>query len=231
MRAWARAGRWLSDIGASVSVRVARGFAVPALRVLTVGDQVFGGLTPAPTGPPVSTVLNSIIPVFNVAKAATPGTGIPSVEGAIGAVLPVLTLAKAAVTNIGVPGLEAAINGVVELATMVSTTRQTMKANKEDLAKLEKIAKELIIIDVSDCSDDLTRRLTALASNLSPIATQCQSLQKKNRFARFFYSKEHKEEIQAIRDSITNIIRDFSFYGHISIEKLVGDIVSKGVHT
>ncbi|KAJ7200798.1 hypothetical protein GGX14DRAFT_400404 [Mycena pura] len=189
-----------------------------------------GPVTPAPTGPPVSTVLNSIIHVFNVAKAAAPDAGTRSVEDAIGAVLPVLNLAKAAVTSVGVPGLEAAINGVAELATMVYNTRQTLKANKEDLAKLEKIVKELINIDVSDCSDDLTRRLTTLASNLSPISTRCQSLQKKNRFARFFYSKEHKEEIQGIRDSITNIIRDFTFYGNISIEKLVGDIVSKGVH-
>ena len=142
-----------------------------------------GPVTPAPTGPPVSTVLDSIIPVFNVAKAAAPGTGpeIPSVQGTISAVLPVLNLAKAAVTNVGVPGLEGAINGVVELATMVSvracvinglrsqTTRQTMKANKEDLAKLKKIAEELIIIDVSDCSDDLTRRLTTLASYVVPM--------------------------------------------------------------
>ncbi|KAJ7189342.1 hypothetical protein GGX14DRAFT_702062 [Mycena pura] len=187
-------------------------------------SRASGPVSSAPTGlVPVSTVLDSTIPVFNVAKAAASGAGTPSVEGAIGAVLPVLNLAKAAVTSVGVPGLEAAINGVVELATMV----YTMKANKEDLAKLEKIVKELIIIDVSDCSDDLTRRLTTLASNLSPISTRCQSLQKKNRFARFLYSKEHKEEIQGIRNSITNIIQDFSFYGNISIEKLVGDIVSK----
>ncbi|KAJ7200811.1 hypothetical protein GGX14DRAFT_400415 [Mycena pura] len=122
-------------------------------RLSIPGIRASGPVTPAPIGLP----------------AAASGAGTPSVEGAIGAVLPVLNLAKAAVTSVGVPGLEAAINGVAELATMVYNTRQTMKANKEDLAKLEKIVNELIVIDVSDCSDDLTRRLTALASYVVPM--------------------------------------------------------------
>ncbi|KAJ7229837.1 hypothetical protein GGX14DRAFT_383792 [Mycena pura] len=168
-------GRGRSVSAEVFAVRVpARHFAcaVPALRVLweTKCSAVHTDVPSIDASSCLWTSDPSTYWAAYVAKAAAPGTpGIPSVEGTISAVLPVLNLAKAAVTNVGVPGLEGAINGVVELATMVSNTPQMMKANKEDLAKLEKIANELIIIDVSDCSDDLTRRLTTLASYVVPM--------------------------------------------------------------
>ncbi|KAJ7821853.1 hypothetical protein B0H13DRAFT_1920490 [Mycena leptocephala] len=66
-------------------------------------------------------------------------------------ILPALNLAKAGVTGLGVPGVEPIINGVLELGKMVLA----MKANKEDLARLDEFLKELIAIDVSATSDDL----------------------------------------------------------------------------
>ncbi|KAJ7194310.1 hypothetical protein GGX14DRAFT_404768 [Mycena pura] len=151
----------------------------------------------------------------------------PPAQTSFSAVLPVLNLANAAVQGIGIPGIEGAINSISELATMVLT----MKANKDDLANLEKALQVLIAIDVSDCSGDLARRLNTFTSNLDPIVTQCKSLKNKSGRARFFNSKEHKEEIQGIQESIISLIHDFTFYSNISIEKLVGDMVSKGVHS
>src|ERR1700761_8266052 len=49
-------------------------------------------------------------------------------------------------------------------------------------------------------------------SNLNPIITRCKSLEKKSRFIRFFNSKEHKEEIQGIRESIISLIHNFTVW-------------------
>jgi hypothetical protein len=43
--------------------------------------------------------------------------------------LPILNLAKASVSGIGIPGVEGAINAVVELATMVSVSESAFHDN------------------------------------------------------------------------------------------------------
>ncbi|KAJ7196486.1 hypothetical protein GGX14DRAFT_196362 [Mycena pura] len=103
----------------------------------------------------------------------------------------------------------------------------TMKTNKDDLAKLEKALQALTAINVSDCSEDLAQQLNTFTSNLNPIITQCKTLEQKSQFARIFNSKEHKEEIQGIRESIKSLICNFTFYSNISIEKMVSDMLSK----
>ncbi|KAJ6487483.1 hypothetical protein C8R47DRAFT_1216251 [Mycena vitilis] len=76
-------------------------------------------------------------------------------------VRPALELAKAGVTGIGIPtGLEPAINGALHLTTMLLT----MKANKEDLSKLEDTLKRLSAINVSGPSPDLTKRVADFTS-------------------------------------------------------------------
>ncbi|KAJ6566194.1 WD40-repeat-containing domain protein [Mycena capillaripes] len=140
-------------------------------------------------------------------------------------VVPALSLAKAGVTGIGIPGVEPAINGVLELAMMVST----MHSNKEDLSKLEKCLNTLITINTSACGDDLKNRLITLVSKLKVISVDCKSLAEKHRIQRFFKSKEYKGKIQGIKDSISEYIRDFTFYGNISIEKSV-EVLTLKVH-
>ncbi|KAJ6594878.1 hypothetical protein B0H19DRAFT_975088, partial [Mycena capillaripes] len=138
-------------------------------------------------------------------------------------VLPVLNLAKAGVTGIGIPGVEGAINGVVELATMVAT----MKSNKEDLSKLQKCLHTLIVVDASGCGDDLKNRLSIFVQRITLISVDCKALAEKHGFRRFVMGKEYKEQIQGIKDSIASAIQDFIFYGNISIEKLVENMTSK----
>ncbi|KAJ7508944.1 hypothetical protein B0H11DRAFT_1901719 [Mycena galericulata] len=166
---------------------------------------------------------------------STPQPGATATHVFSSVVLPVLTLAKGGATGIGVPGVEPAINGVLELATMLVT----MKANKEDLSALGSSLNKLITIDVSGTSGDLEVRLAALSSmficpprgfrNLKPIAAECKSITEKGRLNRFFKSKEYKQKIGDIKSSIASYIQEFTFYGNISIEKLVGDIVKKGL--
>ncbi|KAJ7203247.1 hypothetical protein GGX14DRAFT_652031 [Mycena pura] len=177
-------------------------------------------LNPATAASGTQARIPSLSTHSTVNKHSIPGS---PTQKSFSTVLPVLNLAKAAVQGIGIPGIEGAINSISELAAMVST----MKANKDDLAKLDKALQALIAINVSDCSDDLARRLKTFTSNLNPIITQCKSFEKKSRFIRFFNSKEHKEEIQGIRESIISLIHNFTFYSNISIEKLVGDMISK----
>ncbi|KAJ7792884.1 hypothetical protein B0H14DRAFT_2623406 [Mycena olivaceomarginata] len=136
---------------------------------------------------------------------------------------PALRLGKAGVTGIGIPGVEGVVNGVVELAEMVST----MRGNKKDLVKLKKHLDELDTIDCSDMEGDLKERVEKLKNKLRLIAADCHPLTKKHRVMRFLNSKEDKEEIQSIQNSIVSCIQDFTFYGNISIEKLVGDLASQ----
>ncbi|KAJ7764420.1 hypothetical protein B0H16DRAFT_1526974, partial [Mycena metata] len=138
-------------------------------------------------------------------------------------VIPVLSLAKASVTSIGVPAVEPVINGVLELATMVST----MRSNKEDLAKLENCLNDLITLDASGCSEDLKNRLTALTSDLNSISLACKALVEKPRFNRFVMSRDYKDRIQEIKNSIGSCIRNFTFYGNISIEELIACMTVK----
>ncbi|KAF7362706.1 WD-REPEATS-REGION domain-containing protein [Mycena venus] len=138
-------------------------------------------------------------------------------------ILPALTLAQSGVTGIGIPGVEGAINGVLELAMMLST----MKANKEDLAKLEKSLHKLITIDTAGVGANLKQRLDTLSSELKMIDFERKSLAEKSRFQRFLRSKQYKEKIQGIKDSVASHILHFTFYGNISIEKCVEDMASK----
>ncbi|KAJ7189443.1 hypothetical protein GGX14DRAFT_547090 [Mycena pura] len=71
---------------------------------------------------------------------------------------PALSLGRAGVTGIGIPGVEGVFSGVVELAEMVST----MRANKEDLLKLEKRLKALVGIKCLGMGGELKERLEIL---------------------------------------------------------------------
>ncbi|KAF7378037.1 hypothetical protein MSAN_00227600 [Mycena sanguinolenta] len=140
------------------------------------------------------------------------------------AVLPALKLAKAGATGLGVPGVEPVITAVLELVTMVSI----MKSNKEDLSKLEQILKKLTVIDMATAGDDLKARTAELALNLTPLAEKCTALVEERDIKHLFRSKEYKEKIQGIKNSITSHIQEFTFYGNISIEKIVANMISKG---
>ncbi|KAJ7613307.1 WD40-repeat-containing domain protein [Mycena polygramma] len=145
------------------------------------------------------------------------GRTLESVKGA-------LELAKAGVTGIGIPtGLEPAINGALELTTMLLT----MKANKEDLTKLEETLKTLTSVDASGPSPDLTKRVAAFTSNLEPLVKECAALASKRGIKQFFNSKKYQEKLGAIKNSIATEIQKFTFYGNISIERLVRDLASK----
>ncbi|KAJ7613317.1 hypothetical protein DFH06DRAFT_147325 [Mycena polygramma] len=138
------------------------------------------------------------------------GRILESVKGA-------LELAKAGVTGISIPmGLEPAINGALELTTMLLT----MKANKEDLTKLEETLKKLTSIDASAPSADLT-------SNLEPLVKECAALASKRGIKQFFNSKKYQEKLGAIKNSIATQIQEFTFCGTVSIERLVTDLASK----
>ncbi|KAJ6548144.1 hypothetical protein DFH09DRAFT_1504633 [Mycena vulgaris] len=139
------------------------------------------------------------------------------------AILRALRLAKAGATGIGIPGVEPTITGVLELATMLSLIRRTFR-------KLEKALNKLITINASNASGaggDLKQRLTALTSEFEGIACECKSLTEKSRLRRFFKSKDDKDKIQDIKNSITSHIQHFTFYGNMSIEKAVEAMVSK----
>ncbi|KAJ7208515.1 hypothetical protein GGX14DRAFT_395669 [Mycena pura] len=140
-------------------------------------------------------------------------------------VLPALEFTRAAVTGVGIPGVEGAINGVVQLATMVST----MKANMEDLPDLEKGLNKLIALDGSYCAGELKQRLSALQGNLKPIADRCKSLIHKSGIKQFLKSNVYEKEIQGMKASLASHIRDFTFQGGISIEKLASDMAPKGM--
>ncbi|KAJ7018871.1 hypothetical protein C8F04DRAFT_1242939, partial [Mycena alexandri] len=134
---------------------------------------------------------------------------------------PALRLGKAAVTGIGIPGVEGVVNGVIELGEMVLT----MRGNKEDLVKLKKHLDTLDAIDCSNMGGDLKQRVETLKKELHLITTDHNQLAKREKFMRFFDSKGDKEVIQNIQNSIVSCIRDFTFYGTVSIEKLVGGMV------
>ncbi|KAJ7155263.1 hypothetical protein C8R46DRAFT_1117335 [Mycena filopes] len=138
-------------------------------------------------------------------------------------VIPVLTLAKASVTGIGIPAVEPVLNGVLELATMIST----MRSNNEALVKLEICLSRLTVIDTADCPTDLKTRLTTLSSNLGAMSLECKSLREKHRINRFVMGKEYENRIEGMKTSITTHIRDFTFYGNISIEKAIADMAGK----
>ncbi|KAJ7726681.1 WD40-repeat-containing domain protein [Mycena maculata] len=140
-----------------------------------------------------------------------------------GSILPALNLAKAGVTGIGVPGVEGAVNVIYELATMIST----MQANKKDLAELEKSLTLMAAIDVSGATGDLKKPDPGAPRKFMAKATECRSLREKSAMRRLVMGNDYKGKISDIRNRITADIREFTFHGNISIEKLVTDMGSK----
>ncbi|KAJ7023485.1 hypothetical protein C8F04DRAFT_1134494 [Mycena alexandri] len=106
-----------------------------------------------------------------------------------------------------------------------------MRGNKEDLVKLKKHLDTLDAVDCSNMGGDLKQRVETLKKELHLITTDHTQLVKREKFMRFFDSKGDKEAIQNIQNSIVSCIQDFTFYGTVSIEKLVGDMVAQGIHT
>ncbi|KAJ7511321.1 hypothetical protein B0H11DRAFT_1899788 [Mycena galericulata] len=135
--------------------------------------------------------------------------------------IPVLRCVKESVAGIGIPGPEAALGGVLAVAEMI----QDMQSNKEDLAKLKPHLEELIKVDTSGCDGELEKRLTELASKLEPFVDKCKSLAAKNNLKQMIKGKKYREQIHCMRDDIASNIQEFTFYGSISIEKLVKDLV------
>ncbi|KAJ7330448.1 hypothetical protein DFH08DRAFT_314027 [Mycena albidolilacea] len=140
-----------------------------------------------------------------------------------GGILDTLRLAKEVTAGSSVPGLEGTIGIVLALAEMV----QSMKSNKEALAELQPYLEDLNKIDTSDCNNDLKDRLEAFQMKVTPIIADCKLLQSKGKVAHFFKGKEYKEKIQDLRDRVAGHIRDFTFYGSISVEILVGNLVAQ----
>ncbi|KAJ7025464.1 hypothetical protein C8F04DRAFT_1128487 [Mycena alexandri] len=103
----------------------------------------------------------------------------------------------------------------------------TMRGNKEDLVKLKKHLDTLDAVDSSNMGGDLKQRVETLKKELHLITTDHNQLAKREKFMRFFDSKGDKEAIQNIQNSIVSCIQDFTFYGTVSIEKLVGDMVAQ----
>ncbi|KAF8210845.1 hypothetical protein K438DRAFT_1752609 [Mycena galopus ATCC 62051] len=139
-------------------------------------------------------------------NSGIPGRSTASqLEEALVALRPALDLAAACITGTDAEG---AISGVMKLAEMVLA----MKSNKEDLSELGERLKNLRDIDPKAVEPELTERLTMLTSKLSPLADQCDALRGKGGVARFWSSKQHKEKIQGIKDSIprseTSLHRD-----------------------
>ncbi|KAJ7797697.1 hypothetical protein B0H14DRAFT_3157303, partial [Mycena olivaceomarginata] len=140
-------------------------------------------------------------------------------------IVPTLTIAKAGVTGIGIPGVEPAFNGVLELAEMLST----MEANKEDLLDLKKNLGSLTTtIDNLDAGGELKQRLTTLSffRELKGMVPECTTLAEKHSLQRFFKSKNYKQRIQDMKSTMESHLYKFTFYGNISIEKIVQDIAS-----
>ncbi|KAJ7754042.1 hypothetical protein B0H16DRAFT_1690613, partial [Mycena metata] len=117
-------------------------------------------------------------------------------------------------------GIEGIVNGVIELEEMVLT----MRGNKGDLVKLKKHLDALDAVDCSNMEGDLKQRVETLKKELHPIITDHNQLVKRTKIMGFVNSKEDKEVIQNIQNSIISCIQDFTFHGAISIEKLVGDL-------
>ncbi|KAF8183053.1 hypothetical protein K438DRAFT_1767111 [Mycena galopus ATCC 62051] len=140
--------------------------------------------------------------------------------------VPVLRLAKECVTGSGIPGPEAALGGVLAVAEMI----QDMQCNKDDLAKLKLHLEELIKIDMSGCDGELEKHLTGLALKLEPFLVKCDSFAAKSGFKQIMKGKKYKKQIQSLRDDIGSNIQGFTFYGSISIEKLVRDWVNTVEH-
>ncbi|KAJ7025456.1 hypothetical protein C8F04DRAFT_1128450 [Mycena alexandri] len=103
----------------------------------------------------------------------------------------------------------------------------TMRGNKEDLVKLKKHLDTLDAVDSSNMGGDLKQRVETLKKELHLITTDHKKLAKREKFMRFFDSKGDKEAIQNMQNSIVSCIQDFTFYGTVSIEKLVGDMVAQ----
>ncbi|KAF8210876.1 hypothetical protein K438DRAFT_1752634 [Mycena galopus ATCC 62051] len=151
-------------------------------------------------------------------------------NGALVTFKPALDLTAAGVTGLGIPGVEGAMNAVVRVAEMVLT----MKANREDLSELGERVKKLVEIGAStiliDSAPELTERLTVLTSKLCPLAEQCHTLGGKHGLEWLWFSKQHQEAIQGIKDSIASEIQAFTFHSNISVEELVRAMVSRGEH-
>ncbi|KAJ7740092.1 hypothetical protein B0H16DRAFT_1694333, partial [Mycena metata] len=117
-------------------------------------------------------------------------------------------------------GIEGIVNGVIELEEMVLT----MRGNKGDLVKLKKHLDALDAVDCSNVEGDLKQRVETLKKELHPIITDHNRLVKRTKMMGFVNSKEDKEVIQNIQNSIISCIQDFTFHCAISIEKLVADL-------
>jgi hypothetical protein len=106
-----------------------------------------------------------------------------------------------------------------------------MKANKKDLSKLEKSLDKLIIIGASggevgdlkqrlitltacivhdECQVPCLVHLNAIFRELQEIALMCKSVGEKNRLKRFLKSKDYKQRIQDIQNSIASHIHQFT---------------------
>ncbi|KAJ7323036.1 hypothetical protein DFH08DRAFT_941737, partial [Mycena albidolilacea] len=155
--------------------------------------------------------------------AETPPPASARATKVLDSITTVLGFAKAGVTGIGVPGVEPVFNGVYELAQRISM----MKSNKEDLAELQKSLDNLALIDISGADGDFKDRLMAISSKFRTRADECQLLSSKSRLNRLFKSQEYKDRISDIQDGVAADIREFTFSGNISIEKLVRDISLK----
>ncbi|KAJ6582880.1 hypothetical protein DFH09DRAFT_1076056 [Mycena vulgaris] len=202
------------------------------LRLRTGSNMTVSGKFDAPTGPDLqlgarflrrelcSTMKSlQVIETSTKSKVGSPFSSSATMEDIRildRTIIPALNLAKAGVTGIGIPGLEPVVNS-------------TMKGTKKDVTELEKWLKTLAAnaMNVSDTSGDLKNRLTTLSLKFTAAAVECKSLGEKSRMDRFFRSQEYKAKILDIRNTVAADIREFTFYGNISIEKLVRDIASK----
>ncbi|KAJ7323012.1 hypothetical protein DFH08DRAFT_941724, partial [Mycena albidolilacea] len=152
--------------------------------------------------------------------AATPSAASAKATKVLESITTVLGFARAGVTGIGIPGVEPVFNGVYELAQSLSM----MKSNKEDLAALQKSLNNLAVIDISGADGGFKDRLMAILLKFRTRAEECQLLSNKSRLNRLFKSQEYKDRISDIQDGVAADIREFTFSGNISIEKLVRDI-------
>ncbi|KAJ7634820.1 WD40-repeat-containing domain protein [Roridomyces roridus] len=141
-------------------------------------------------------------------------------------IMPALRVAKAAVTGTPVPGLESAINAVLEVAEMV----QTMKGNLEDLPGLAQKIRDLIKVDLQNCSTELKERLDKFRNNLGALTPRITALAAKSKLKQFWNSKKYEKEIADIKASIMSYMQEFIFSNEISVLKLLEKMSIKVDH-
>ncbi|KAF8186196.1 hypothetical protein K438DRAFT_1973560 [Mycena galopus ATCC 62051] len=103
-----------------------------------------------------------------------------------------------------------------------------MKANNDDVAKLEQSLDSLItVIKASGAFGALKQRLDKLSLELQVTAAKCRKLAEAGRLKRFFKAKDEKEKIQSIQSLIVAQIHQFMFESSISIEECVQVMTSE----